>query len=212
LAIPANDEKQKGFLIRLWERVSARFQKEAPPVEVKPPVKVEPLVPVKVEPPVKVEEEIEVPEKPAPPKKPALPKKKRIITISKEKMIEIIERRLKVYPQIIDIIPALSRAETAKGEAGYYYVSSEGARIKLEDLDKKKLYNLFVRINHEATRIHTERLLRQIRQQEQLMRSIQSIPRPPQQPVSPPSPPPEPPRVYTPPKTPQPQPSVPERR
>ncbi|MGB2629850.1 MAG: hypothetical protein WBD24_04655 [Candidatus Omnitrophota bacterium] len=227
LSTPAYAERPKGVLIRFWERFSARFAKEkAPktkvPVAVKEPARMieEKTPPVQEIAPEEIPEEApeEVPEK-APervpekrPKRVAPPEKKTRPMLPKAKMLENIERRLKVYPQIIDIIPSLSRGEdTEEGEPRYYHASSEGVLVDLKDLDKDTLYKLFVRVNHEATRIHTERLVRQIQQQEQLMRSIRSIPRPPQQPVQPPSPPPEPPKVYTPPKPP-PLPPQPQRR
>ena len=209
LSMPAHAEKQKGFFIKLWERVSARFKKKEAPTpakEVIPERKVElpkeavPVAPVE---PVKEPEE-EAPKRKAPPK--------RKVVIPKERMLEVINRRLKVFPQIIDIIPYLSRGEvTEEGEVEYRYILSDGTQVKLEDLDKDTLYNLYVRVNNEATRLHTERILRQIQQQEQLMRSMKGAPRPPRQPVSPPQPPPEPPKVYTPPRTPAQPPSVPTR-
>jgi hypothetical protein len=210
LSMPAYAEKQKGFFIRLWERVSARFPKEEKPPAQKEMIpgreaempkeekRAVPAVPVK---PAEEDKE-EIPERKAPPE--------RKVVIPKERMLEVIERRLKVFPRIVDIIPYLSREEaTEGGEIEYRYVLDDGTRVKLEDLDKETLYNLYVRINNEATRLHTERILRQIQQQEQLMRTLKGAPRPPRQPVAPPPAPPEPPRVYTPPRTPAQPPSAP---
>ena len=50
--------------------------------------------------------------------------------------------------------------------------SDEGV-LAIEDLDKKKLFRLFVRINNEATLLNTQRVMRQIQQQQQLTRAMQ---------------------------------------
>jgi len=213
-------EAKKGFFVRLWEKVSARFKKEAK--EVKAPEQ-EPkvMVPETLEPEMEVtfeEEEIIEPERIEikeeveelkEKKETERKKEERPAPPSRERMLEVIKRRLEVYPIIIDIVPGLSMRESADGEATYYFADKDGVSIKLDLLDDKTLYRLYVKVNNEATRIHTERILRQIQQHEQLMRRIPTVP---QQPPQPPPQPPRTPTQYQPPKVPQPPPSVPERR
>ena len=123
------------------------------------------------------------------------------IPVSKEKMLEIIKKRLDIYSELIFMVPDLAFRETTDGGKQYYFAPADQIAQKIEDLDKETLHKLFVRINNEATRINTQRLMRQLQQQEmmtrQIMRTIQSPPKPPPQP-------PQPPRVYTPPQPQQP--------
>lgn len=128
--------------------------------------------------------------------------------LSKEKMIDSIQKRLKVYSQILFLIPELQMKKSQDGAEELYYTSRDGIALKLSDLDEKTLRELFSRVNNEATRLNTERIQRQIQQQEQLTRMLQQIPQPPQQPpqppqiYNPPPQPPQPPRVYNPPPPP----------
>ena len=93
----------------------------------------------------------------------------------------------------------------------YYYAPPDGIAMKLEELDEKTLYNLYVKVNQAATRLHTERILGQLRQQEQLRR-LQNLQRPPQVPRQPVQPP-KLPQDYIPPQPPrQPPAPPPERR
>ncbi|MGB2600603.1 MAG: hypothetical protein WBD00_02900 [Candidatus Omnitrophota bacterium] len=150
-----------------------------------------------------VEEEIvEVDEDERPPRKE--------IPLTKEQMIESIKRRLKVFSEIEFIIPTLSSRTDEDGNKEYFLKPQDGITVKLQDLDKETLTDLFARVNNEATRINTERLLRQIQQQEQIRRSIpQQPPMPVQPPPQPPTPPPAPPRIFIPPQPP-PQPPAPQ--
>ena len=186
--LSAEAEEEKNFFIRLWENIRSRVTREkAVKAERKAPKR---KIPKEEEKKRKVKREI-------PPK---------------EEMIDTMRRRLRVFPGIVDMIPALSRSKEVVGERiEYYYISSDGITLRLEEVDKETLYKLYVRVNQEATRMHTERLLRQIRQQEQLRR-LQNLQRMQTQPARPPSPP-QTPKVYTPPKgSPQPPPSVPPER
>ncbi len=133
------------------------------------------------------------------------------IPLDKDEMLERIEKRLKIYSEIIYIIPGLSFTETDSGDRKYFYTGEGGEALPLDALDKETLYNLFSRINNEATRINTERLVRQLQQLEQIRRSSQNIPQPPPQPMAPPQVfippqpppmPPQPPRIPTPPAPP----------
>jgi hypothetical protein len=187
--LSAEAEEEKNFFIRLWENIKSRVtREEAVKAEKKAPKR---EIPKKEEKPRKIKREI-------PPK---------------EEMIDTMRRRLRVFPGIVDMIPALSRSKEVVGERiEYYYISPDGITLRLEEVDKETLYKLYVRVNQEATRMHTERLLRQIRQQEQLRR-LQDLQRMQTQPARPPSLPPQPPKVYTPPKgPPAPPPSVPSQR
>ena len=129
------------------------------------------------------------------------------IPLSKEKMIGVIERRLKIYSEIVFIVAELTFRENAEGEKEYFYQEDDGNIVKLSDLDKETLYGLYVRVNNEATRINTQRLVMQIQQQEQIRRSTQNIPQPP---PSPPPQPQQPPQVFTPPRPPSPPPQPPD--
>ena len=243
--------KEKGVLIRWWERVTGRSVQAAPRPAAPPAEKkaeawkpAAPAVPEAREETVAVEEEIQpapgqeqeeevaaagemtvtapaeepgaVEEKPAeeqpleeqqaeeaPEKKEKPPKRE--IPISKEKMLEVIHNRLKVYSEIVYIVPELTFEEKEDGQKEYFYQTRQGSLVKLSDLDKETLYSVFVSVNNEATRINTERLIRQIQQQEQLRRSLQNIP---QQPPQPPPQPPQPPQVFTPPRPPSPPPDA----
>jgi hypothetical protein len=187
--LSAQAEEEKNFFIRFWERIKSRIiRKEAVKTEKEAPKK-------------------DLPEKE---KKPQKVKREKP---SKTEMIDTMKRRLRVFPNIVGMIPGLSRKEQDTGEGVvYYYQTSDGVAVELEKLDDKTLYRIYVRVNQEATRMHTERLLRQIRQQEQLQR-LQDLQRMQTQPARTPSVPQQPPKVYTPPKgPPAPPPSPPERR
>lgn len=148
--------------------------------------------------------------------------------LSKEKMIASIERRVKVYPQLLQFIPDLKMKKSQDGTEELYYTDKGGIAIKIRDLEEKSLLNLFGRVNNEATRLNTERIQKQIQQQEQLMRQIQqqqqqvqqqqqmqqNMPVQPVQPVQPPQvyyPPPQPPQQSNV-QNPPPQPAQPPRR
>ena len=126
--------------------------------------------------------------------------KRELPPISKEEMLETIKRRFKIYSEIPYMIPAISVKETEAGEKAYFYTNDTNETIPLEDAEREDLYGVFVRANNEATRINTQRLIRQIQQQEQIRRSM---------PQQPPAPPPQPPRVFTPPQPPAPPPQPP---
>ena len=189
LSVPAHAEgqKEKGALIRWWENLRARVSgsKVVPAEEAAEEVKV-----------ADIEERIEVKEE-----KKKTPGEKKIP--SKTEMIETIERRLRVFSEIVDMIPGLSRKEKVGAEdAEYRYAPPGNVPMKLEELDEKTLRNLYVKINQQATILNTERINRQLRQQEQLRR-LQELQRttpqvpagPPQQPPArPPTPPSAPPR------------------
>ncbi len=116
------------------------------------------------------------------------------IPISKEKMLEIIKRRLDIYSEILFMIPGLTFRETEGGAKQFYYAPEGQIAQKIEDVDKESLHKVFVRTNNEATRINTQRLMRQLQQQQMVMRQMQSAIQ------QPPQPPPQPPRIYTPPQ------------
>ncbi len=179
---------------------------EAPPVkEIAPPKEPEDAPAEKIAPGKSGEEEA-VPEE-APEEEKPEPEE---MPISKEEMIEVIKRRVQVYSQIPYLIPNFYSEVGADGERVYYYSLPGQVAMRLEELDKKTIQGLFVRVNNEATRLRTEQLMRQIQQQEQIMRTIQQqqqLQRQ-QQPVTPPGPPPEPPKIYVPPQPP-PQPPAP---
>ncbi len=156
-------------------------------------------------------------------KSPAKSAEEKRPELSRDQMVKIIERRLKSYPQIVLIIPGLEVRQSQEGKEETYYTDKGGIALKLEQLEKESLLRLFGRVNNEATKINTERIIRQIQQQEQLMRQIQQgIPRQPQQPPRVFTPPPQPPQVFTPPQqlpqqppriqTPPPAPPAPSRR
>ena len=140
--------------------------------------------------------------------------------LSSDEMIKVIERRLKSYPQIANFIPGLEIRQGQDGKEEIYYTDKGVIALKLGQLEKESLSHLFGRVNNEAVKINTERIIKQIRQQEELRRQAQQgIPRQPPQPpprvYTPPpptpqayTPPPQPPRGYTPPPQP---PRVPRR-
>ncbi len=188
------EETQKGFLIRLWERARAAFTREK-----------EPKKPAEVIKP-KNEKDILPSKKEVPTEEKKAPKSER----TKEEKIEIIKRRLKVFSEIVDYIPGLSVKKEEDGSLSCYFTTAEGETKSLSDLDDETVSKLYIRINQEATKLHTERILKQIQmqqQQERLLRSIQQVPQvpvmPPKAPVQPPQAPVQPPKVPTqPPKAP----------
>ncbi|MBD3425689.1 MAG: hypothetical protein GF409_00500 [Candidatus Omnitrophica bacterium] len=142
---------------------------------------------------------------------PERPEREEIL-LTKEQMITSIKRRLKVFSEIEFIIPALSSRTDEEGRKEFFLMTPDGVPTRLEDLDKETLSELFARVNNEATRINTERLMRQIQQQEQIRRSIpQQPPAAVQPPPQPPTPPPAPPKVYTPPQQPPSPPQPPQQ-
>jgi hypothetical protein len=102
---------------------------------------------------------------------------------SRREMIETIERRLDSFDEILYRIPGLSVKKSVSGRVQLYYAPEGQVAMKLAELDDKVLHDLFVRVNSEATRLNTERILKQVRQAEQLRR------------ITAPRTPPQPPRV-----------------
>ena len=197
----AVQQEEKGVLARLWERIKARISRQKE-VTGKPEIKPEKP---------KVEERKAEERKGKPAEKTAeKPSREEKEIPSKAKMIDTIKRRLEALPEIVDMIPGLSRKEeTGEGAAEYRYAPPGNIAAKIEDLDEGALYNLYVKVNQQATILNTERINRQLRQQEQLRRlqQLQQIPR---VPASPPRTPPAAPR--TPPPTPQQPPVIPSER
>ena len=98
------------------------------------------------------------------------------IPYSKEDMLRVIRLRLKAFPEIVGMISELQMRRFTDGTPEYFYSDfEEGMVKKLEDLDVGILYELFIKINNEASRIQTERLMRQIQQQQQLQRQQQQL-------------------------------------
>jgi hypothetical protein len=193
----AEEQTGKGILGRFWERIRARIsgQREVTVGEV------ETQNPEDREEKVKVKEGEKAPAEKAPAEK--APRKEKKIP-SKGEMISVVKRRLEALPEIVDMIPGLSGRQKARGEGvEYYYAPPGGIAMKIEELDEKTLYSLYVKVNQQATIINTERINRQLRQQEQLRRlqEQQRIPQvpagpprtPPTQPPTPPVPPAQPP-------------------
>lgn len=159
-------------------------------------------------------EEIEVVPQEVPPEGEATTKgEKERPKLTKEQMATTIEKRVKVYGQLLFMIPNLKMRKSESGADELYFVTDAGVAVKLRDLEEKDLRDLFNRVNNEATRLNTERLHLQLQQQQQLMRTLQQQQtmqqqqRPPQTPQiygPPPQPPtpPQPPRVFTPPSPP----------
>ncbi|MFH1553029.1 MAG: hypothetical protein ABID83_05275 [Candidatus Omnitrophota bacterium] len=202
LSVSAHSEekRKKGVMIKLWERITSRWGEQKKPIEEEKKAEAKKREPLpqeeKIKPVVKetapVEKKVEVPEE-TEPTQPV-----REIPFSKQEMIDVIEKRLEIYSEIIYMISGLSFEETEDGGKGYFYETSEGDIVKLSDLDKETLHGLFVRVNNEATRISSERLMQQLQQQEQIIRSIQHAPQQPPRTYTPP----QPPRIYTPPQQP----------
>jgi len=198
----AQDQKEKGAIVRFWERFRSRWvNRQQPAVEKQQPVpvleevkiiseeeKIEPQkepTDMKTEPTQEVKDEIKEQQDAA---KRRFPEIK--ITLSDEEMVESMRARLKTFPQIADMIPEVFAKESPEGEKEYYYKPRAGVTLRFTELDNKTLQKLYRRINGEATRINTERLLRQIHQQDAIIRR-----RLPQQPPRPQAAPPRAPVV-----------------
>ncbi|KJJ84370.1 secreted protein [Candidatus Omnitrophus magneticus] len=97
---------------------------------------------------------------------------KKELPLKREDMVEVIKRRLKIFPQIIYTISGLRAKKLDTGELEYFYDMGDGKIVKLIDLDDETLYDVYVRINNEGTRLNTERLMKQIQQHNELMRQI----------------------------------------
>ncbi len=194
VSIAIAEEPKKGFILRMWDKAKAAFTRtqEAETLQVKK----------KEEPAREIIEEEEFIEE----EKPETDREKEKKTVqrkerTKEEKIEIIERRLEVFPVIMDFIPGLGMRQEEDGEARYYYAAPNDIAKELRELDEETISKLYVRVNQEATKIHTERILKQIQQQQQqerLLRNIQNIPRQPVQSPAPPKVPPSTPGVMVP--------------
>ena len=135
----------------------------------------------------------------------------RVIPFTKEEMVDVIKKRVEIFSQLRYMLPNLVIEQAEDGSNQYLYDSPEKGMIDLLDVDKETLHDLFVRANNEATRINTERVMKQMQQQQQLMRTLQQQQRFSQPPPTPSAPPkvyipPQPPRQPTPPPPPPPQP------
>lgn len=92
-------------------------------------------------------------------------------SMSKEEMTDEIYEKLDVFQEIMNSVPGLSAAEISKGKFEYYFEVEEELvkkNIKIADLDREKLYGLFVKVSNEFTRLNTERTLKQIEATENL--------------------------------------------
>jgi len=95
------------------------------------------------------------------------------IPYTKEEMIDIIKRRVEAFPQIAFLIPGFRASGDEGGEVVLLYKKVDeigSSEVSLKDLDKETLHRLFVRVNNEATRLNTERIVRQLQQQDNLQR------------------------------------------
>jgi hypothetical protein len=87
--------------------------------------------------------------------------------LTKIEMLDVIDKRLEVYPNIEGVIPGLTY-KTKNDKRTYYYKTQEGNVIELSKLDEDSLTYIFRRINNEVTRRNTERMMKQIRRTEKL--------------------------------------------
>ena len=92
---------------------------------------------------------------------------------SKKHMEEIIKRRLRIYSQLVFMIPGLEIKKNESGEDEYYYSEDGEISLRLKDLDEATMKDLYNRVNNEASRLDAERLHLQMLQQQQLMRTLQ---------------------------------------
>lgn len=99
--------------------------------------------------------------------------KKAEIKFTEKEMLEVIKMRLGAFPEITSIIPGFTVKKVSDKESEYYFQAAKGKEpVLIDNLDKQALYELFLRVNNEATRLQTERLMRQLEQQQNLMRNI----------------------------------------
>ena len=167
-SVYAQTESQKGFFIRLWERIRARVTRQD-------------ATSVKEEPEARVpeEEEIpglkkEIPEKP-PVAQPPIEKPEEEPQKTPGEMLESINKRLEAFPEIAEIVPELSVKEDIDGSREYFYGAPGESAVRLSDLDEEALYKAYVRINQEATRLNTERIMKQLQQIEQLRKQQRQL-------------------------------------
>lgn len=133
----------------------------------------------------------------------------RDIPFTREKMLEVISQRVKTFSQIEYLIPDFYAQEGPEGAKEYFYRTDMGD-MPIVDLDKETLHRLFVRINNEATRLNSQRVMRQIQQQDNLIRTLQQQTRQVHQ--QPPQPVQSPPTIHQPPQQPPQPPPQPQQR
>jgi hypothetical protein len=104
---------------------------------------------------------------------PAKAAKKPEIRFTEKEMLDVIKMRLGAFPEITSIIPGFTVKKISNKDVEYYFQTGKGKEpVLIDSLDKQSLYELFLRVNNEATRLQTERLMRQLEQQQNLMRNI----------------------------------------
>ena len=133
----------------------------------------------------------------------------RDVPFTKQKMLEVIDQRVKTFSQIEYLIPDFYSQQGPEGVKEFFYRTDMGD-MPIEELDKGTLHRLFVRINNEATRLNSQRVMRQIQQQDNLIRMLQQQTRQVHQ--QPPQPPQSPPVIHQPPQQPPQPPPQPQQR
>ncbi|HPS19859.1 MAG TPA: hypothetical protein PKY78_02575 [Candidatus Omnitrophota bacterium] len=171
--------EEKGALVKAWEKISSKDKKTVSekkntqkPAAAKSSVKTSvDQTKAGSEKPTAKKEKTD-----ASKKEDAGKKKKRPIPedLTNEEMIKVINMRVETFGEIAYMIPGFSKRTGPDDKISYYYAADGGIASPIEDLDRETLYALFVMINNEATRLQTERLMKQIEQQSRLVQQIQS--------------------------------------
>ncbi len=196
-------EEEGGLIPRLFHKLFKR-PKAAEPVAM--PAKTATQIPGEAPKAATEETMKQIPESAV--KEPAATQTARI-EMTPIMMAERIAETLLHEDEILNFIPGLKKEKVSDGKDFYTYQG-----VKIDELDKEKLQELYNKVNNEAVRIRTERLNRQlesINQAHQATIAAQQALRVPRPVAPPPQPPPTNPTVVQPPKPP-PMPPVPPRR
>jgi hypothetical protein len=114
-----------------------------------------------------------------------------VASMTKEELVRDIKEELASEEDIATYIPQLKVGKDAEGKQSVTFELKKGEPVKLEDLDKEMLINIYGSVNQAATKINVDRIneqlesIRQIHAVQQITRPPQVISRPPQPPQPP---------------------------
>lgn len=128
--------------------------------------------------------------------------------MTKEELLQRITQMFGYNMDLVKIVGGIEAVKDDKGNVTYEYAKKDGAKTRIEDLDKETLEFIFLKAQNEMTRINTEKTMRQmkeIRRIQEMNRQNRMLMKQPRSTVTykPYKPPPTAPKTYSPPKLPR---------
>jgi len=91
--------------------------------------------------------------------------------MTKEEILKRITQLFEINPNLIKVVPGIESVKDEKGSIVYNYVTKDGKKTRLEDIDKDTLDLIYMKIQNEYNRISTEQTMKQMKE----IRRIQEL-------------------------------------